>query len=217
MTHSIHTDFVCLVIIATRGNIPKMNCSRLFLTILGKHWIIECSLTQDCQEIFTSAGNISPCRTAAGGSSSQQEQWTAREIIVSSVQHQQPPAQPSPAQPALLWPLWFIFNDYLPTKGSSRQLHQIALLPTFRKMNKNELKRLISVYCLLHSCLCLFIFCDAFHNAVQWKQTQWLFDSLSKVTVLAWLVLCVRLSRNFVWKFGVMMMIGVELRSSSID
>ena len=165
MTHSIHTDFVCLVITATRGNIPKMRCFRLFLTILGKHWIIECTLTHDCQEIFTSAGNISPCRRAAGGSSSsQQEQWTAREIIVSSVQHQQPPAQqPSPAQPALLWPLWFIFNDYLPTKGSSRQLHQIALLPTFRKMNKNELKRLISVYCLLHSCLCLFIFCNAFH------------------------------------------------------
>ena len=125
--------------------------------------------------------------------------------------------QPSPAQPALLWPLWFIFNDYLPTKGSSRQLHQIALLPTFRKMNKNELKRLISVYCLLHSCLCLFIFCDEFHNAVHRKQNQWFFDLLYKVTVLAWLVLCVRLSRNFVWKFGVMMMIGVELRSSSID
>ena len=213
MTHSIHTDFVCLVIIATRGNIPKMNCSRLFLTILGKHWIIECFL---CTRL---PGNIHLCwqYLPVSPRSRWQQQQSAR--TVNSAWNYcffcPTPAAASPAQPALLWPLWFIFNDYLPTKGSSRQLHQIALLPTFRKMNKNKLKRLISVYCLLHSCLCLFIFCDAFHNAVQWKLTQWLFDSLSKVTVLAWLVLCVRLSGNFVWKFGVMMMIGVELRSSS--
>ena len=106
---------------------------------------------------------------AAAAVSENSEQRVKLLFLLSNTSSRQPsPAQPSPVQPgqALLWPLWFIFNDYLPTKGSSRQLHQIALLPTFRKMNKNELKRLISVYCLYTVDTCAPLLCIYFLQCI---------------------------------------------------
>ena len=134
---------------------------------------------------------------AAAAVSKNSEQRVKLLFLLSNTSSRQPsPAQPSPAQPgqALLWPLWFIFNDYLPTKGSSRQLHQIALLPTFRKMNKNELKRLIYVDCLYILYLCPFTvyLYSAMHFTMHFSGSRPDDTLVSEVTVLAWLVLCVR-------------------------